>query len=63
MDGIIFCSWVLSKGQPVDYHGLFPQIIKGKNTCHILRLMIRMHIISGQTADYRGLISVQQKPD
>ena len=40
-----------------------PQIISDGNTCHSLRLMMRMHIIPGENADYRGLISVQQKLD
>ena len=50
---------VLINCQTADYLRRFPQIISDGNTCHILRLMMRMHIISGQTADYRGLISVQ----
>lgn len=55
MDGIIFCSWVLSKCQTADY-------LRRKHLPHTA-VMMRIHIISGQTADYRGLISVQQKPD
>ena len=35
------------------------QIISDGNTCHSLRSMRQKHIISGVTADYRGLISVQ----
>ena len=54
--GLFFC---LNTCQTADYLRRFPQIISDGNTCHILRLMMRMHIISGQTADYRGLISVQ----
>ena len=45
--------------QTADYLGRFPQIISDGNTCHSLRSMRQKHIISGVTADYRGLISVQ----
>ena len=45
--------------QSADYLGRFPQIISDGNTCHSLRSMRQKHIISGVTADYRGLISVQ----
>ena len=47
------------KCQTADYLGRFPQIISDGNTCHSLRSMRQKHIISGVTADYRGLISVQ----
>ena len=45
--------------QTADYLGRFPQIISDGNTCHSLRSMRQKHILSGVTADYRGLISVQ----
>ena len=45
--------------QTADYLRRFPQIISDGNTCHSLRLMRQKHILSGVTADYRGLISVQ----
>ena len=49
--------------QTADYLRRFPQIISDGNTCHSLRSMRQKHIISGVTADYRGLISVQLWPD
>ena len=49
----------LASCQTADYLGRFPQIISDGNTCHSLRSMRQKHIISGVTADYRGLISVQ----
>ena len=48
-----------SNCQTADYLGRFPQIISDGNTCHSLRSMRQKHILSGVTADYRGLISVQ----